>query len=85
MFLAPDHPEQRFTRLFEGRGELIDHILVSRELLGTPEQNRRDQWAVTEVQSFIDSIQGQSIGNNPAERVGKSHPDHAPVVARLVL
>jgi endonuclease/exonuclease/phosphatase family metal-dependent hydrolase len=81
-FLAPG---QRFSRLFEGRGELIDHILVSRGLLGTREQNRQDQWAVTEVQSLVDSIQGQSIGNNPAERVDESHPDHAPIVARFDL
>lgn len=81
-FLAP---VQRFTRLYEGRGELIDHILVSRGLLGTPEQNRQGVWTVTEVQSLVDSIQGQSIGNNPAARVAESHPDHAPVFARFDL
>jgi predicted extracellular nuclease len=82
VFLAP---EQRFTRMYEGRGELIDHILASRGLLGTPEQNRQDVWTVTDVQSLVDSIQGQSIGNNPTTRVAESHPDHAPVFARFEL
>ncbi|MCC7368555.1 MAG: endonuclease/exonuclease/phosphatase family protein [Chloroflexi bacterium] len=81
-FLAPD---RRYSRLYEGRGELIDHILVSRGLLGTPEQNRQGQWAVTEVTSLVESIQGESVGNNPTTRVDESHPDHAPIVARFAL
>jgi endonuclease/exonuclease/phosphatase family metal-dependent hydrolase len=82
VFLPAD---QRFSRIYEGRGELIDHVMVSRSLLGTPAQNRQDQWLVKEVRSLVDSIQGQSIGNNPAARVGKDHPDHAPIVVRFEL
>lgn len=76
---------ERFSRLYKGRGELIDHILVSRGLLGAPEQNRQDRWLVREVRSLVDSITGQSIDDSPTERIGKECPDHAPIYARFEL
>jgi endonuclease/exonuclease/phosphatase family metal-dependent hydrolase len=75
-------PERRFTRLFVGRRELIDHIFCSRNLLGTPAQVRDGQWAVKQVDSLVESIT-DDIGPDPGERVGRLHPDHAPVFARF--
>lgn len=77
--------KERFSRIYKGRYELIDHILVSKGLLGTESSLRQDQWRVLEVRSLVDSIQQQSIGDNPAERFGKNRPDHAPIYARFTL
>jgi endonuclease/exonuclease/phosphatase family metal-dependent hydrolase len=72
--------ERRFSRVFKGNGELIDHILVSEELL--PGQPR----TVPAVDSHIDIIGAiPSIGDNPSERRGKPGSDHAPVTARFEL
>jgi endonuclease/exonuclease/phosphatase family metal-dependent hydrolase len=68
--LAAALPEaQRFTRRFRGRGELIDHILVSHRLVHS----------LREVHTA-----GQtppSITENPARRRDAPASDHAPVVA----
>jgi endonuclease/exonuclease/phosphatase family metal-dependent hydrolase len=79
--LAPLIPEEhRFSRVFRGRGELIDHILVSHELLpGTPRR-------VPIVDSHIDRVGGlPSIETNPNERRGRVESDHAPVTATFEL
>ncbi|WP_331768308.1 endonuclease/exonuclease/phosphatase family protein [Embleya sp. NBC_00896] len=71
--LAPRIPEeQRFSRVFEGQGELIDHILVSHALLAR-------------VDTVFTGADGPlpSVTTQPAERQGKPGSDHAPVVARL--
>jgi endonuclease/exonuclease/phosphatase family metal-dependent hydrolase len=71
---------ERFSRIHEGRGELIDHILVSKGLLlGTVD------FIVKEVRSFVNLIAGQSVTNNPNERATSVAPDHAPVLARFEL
>jgi endonuclease/exonuclease/phosphatase family metal-dependent hydrolase len=64
-------PERRCSRMFRGRRELIDHILVSRAL-------------VTEVEQ-VDTGPGEpdSITEFPAERRDSPLPDHVPVVARF--
>jgi endonuclease/exonuclease/phosphatase family metal-dependent hydrolase len=72
--LAPLIPqERRFSRVFRGRGELIDHILVSRRL-------------VTAVDA-VDTGPGEprSITERPVERRDDPASDHLPVVARFTL
>ncbi len=65
--------ERRFSRVYRGRGELIDHILVSHQL-------------VHRVQS-IDTGPGDapSITDDPHERRDAPGSDHLPVVARFDL
>jgi endonuclease/exonuclease/phosphatase family metal-dependent hydrolase len=79
--LAPLIPlERRFSRINQGNKELIDHILVSQELL--PGQPRH----VPTVDSHVD-IFGPlpSVTPNPGVRRGKSASDHAPVTATFEL
>lgn len=79
--LAPLIPEdRRFSRVFKGRGELIDHILVSQELLpGQPRQ-------LPNVDSNVDRLGGlPSIDERPTERRGKRGSDHAPIIATFEL
>lgn len=76
-FLAPG---ERFTRIHEQQGELIDHILVSKGLL-----LQENEFTVKEVRSFVELIQGQSVTGNPNERAGALAPDHAPVLAHFEL
>ncbi len=68
--LAPRIPEnQRFSRLFRGRGELIDHLLVSHVL-------------VKAVQTVTTgAIEIPSITEEPTERRDEPGSDHWPVVA----
>jgi endonuclease/exonuclease/phosphatase family metal-dependent hydrolase len=65
--------ERRFSRVFRGRGELIDHILVSHALVQRVEQ--------------VDTGPGEppSITEDPAERRDEPASDHLPVVARFSL
>lgn len=73
--LAPLIPEkQRFSRVFEGQGELIDHLLVSHALLARVDTDQ----VFTGADGPLPSVNGQ-----PAERRGAPGSDHAPVVARL--
>lgn len=75
--LAPLIDEtRRFSRVYQGAGELIDHIFVSQELLlGQPRQ-------LPEVDSHIDVIgRLPSVGDNPTLRRGDPASDHAPVTA----
>lgn len=60
-----------YSRIYQGRGELIDHILVSRDL----------RLRVTTVDSLVDDI--GSITASLADRREAVVPDHAPVVARF--
>ena len=76
---------ERFSRIYNGRRELIDHLFASKNLLGPSEELRQDRWKVTEVRSLVTSILNESVTDNPAERVGKARPDHAPVYARFEL
>jgi endonuclease/exonuclease/phosphatase family metal-dependent hydrolase len=72
--LAPRIPEaHRFTRIFNGRRELIDHILVSHALLA----------GATDVDTGGQPV--PSITDNPAERRDAPGSDHAPVIARITL
>ncbi|WP_404786429.1 endonuclease/exonuclease/phosphatase family protein [Altericista sp. CCNU0014] len=68
--------ERRFSRVNQGNKELIDHILVSQELL--PGKPRR----LPVVDSHIDAFGTlPSVGNNPAARSGEPASDHAPITA----
>ena len=71
--LAKDHPERAFTRRFRGKGELIDHILVSHALVT----------ALDDVDTA--NVTVPSITENPAARRDDPASDHAPVVARFKL
>ncbi|GAA4566152.1 nuclease [Planotetraspora kaengkrachanensis] len=71
--LAPLIPEsERHSRVYHGRGELIDHILVSRAVLDRVES----------VRSVVDHGL-PSVGDEPAARRDAADSDHAPVVATL--
>lgn len=75
--LAPLVPEaRRFSRVYRGRGELIDHVLVSRALLTR----------VTATDCALDVLPGDalpSVTDDPRPRVGTPGSDHAPVLADL--
>jgi endonuclease/exonuclease/phosphatase family metal-dependent hydrolase len=71
---------ERFSRVHEGRGELIDHIMASKGLVFGG-----GDFVVKEVRSFVNLIAGQSVSNNPNERATSIAPDHAPVLARFEL
>ena len=75
--LAPLIPEnRRYSRIYRGRGELIDHILVSRALLEK----------VSSVDSLVDQrIPLPSIVDDPTPRRNATASDHAPVVVTLNL
>jgi Endonuclease/Exonuclease/phosphatase family len=72
--LAPLIPlERRFTRLYRGRMELIDHIFVSNFLVaGT---------RTTDVTTVVAEPGMPSIEDNPNERIGEPGSDHAAVIA----
>ena len=70
--------ERRYSRIENGHKEMIDHILVSQEMLpGTPRR-------VPGVDSYVDDPL-PSVTNNPTERRGKPGSDHAPVMATFVI
>ena len=72
--LAPMLPEERrFSRVFRGRGELIDHLLVSHALVHPVEQ--------------VDTGPGEppSITEDPTARRDEPASGHLPVVTRFRL
>jgi endonuclease/exonuclease/phosphatase family metal-dependent hydrolase len=82
--LAPIIPEaRRFSRKHHGRGELIDQIFASEEMLPFEQNNHR---RLPDVDSLID-FAGElpSIGDNPDARAQAVMPDHAPVIASFDL
>jgi endonuclease/exonuclease/phosphatase family metal-dependent hydrolase len=64
-------PGRAYSRIYEGHGELIDHILVSRDL----------RLRVGSVDSLVDDI--GSITASVETRRPATVPDHAPVIARF--
>lgn len=71
--LAPLIPaEQRWSRIYQGRPELIDHILVSHALHQQAKQVRT-----------IGERDLVSIGDDPTGRRRARDSDHAPVLAEL--
>jgi endonuclease/exonuclease/phosphatase family metal-dependent hydrolase len=71
---------ERFSRIHEGRGELIDHIMASKGLVFVG-----GDFVVKELRSFVNLIEGQSVTADPNERATSIAPDHAPVLARFEL
>jgi endonuclease/exonuclease/phosphatase family metal-dependent hydrolase len=76
---------ERFSRISNGRREQIDHLMVSKSLLGSGAELRQDHWKVAEVRSLVSSILNENVTGSPVDRVGKARPDHAPVYARFQL
>ena len=71
--LAPLMPAgKNYSRKFQGREELIDHILVSAALV--------KELDAIQVEAVIDQTL-PSISTNPSERRSAPHSDHAPIVA----
>ena len=64
-------PDRRFSRVFDGRRELIDHILTSRRLV------------TRAVRVDTAGDPPPSIGSDPAARRNAPASDHAPVVAEF--
>jgi endonuclease/exonuclease/phosphatase family metal-dependent hydrolase len=72
--VAPELPEDHaFSRIFNGRRELIDHILISRKLA----------LALEEADTGTTDL--PSIDSNPTRRLDATGSDHAPVFARFTL
>jgi endonuclease/exonuclease/phosphatase family metal-dependent hydrolase len=82
-----EHPDrsENYTRSYKGRPELIDHILVSRSLLGSSDELKQGRSLVKEVRLRVDLIKGQQVSDTPTDRLGKAASDHAPVYARFAL
>ncbi|MGF1483614.1 MAG: endonuclease/exonuclease/phosphatase family protein [Opitutales bacterium] len=81
--LAPVIPEEeRFSRVFRGRGELLDQILVSEECLPRQDDGKR---VLPEARSRVDFADADlpSVTEDPGDRNEKAVPDHAPVLARF--
>lgn len=71
--------ERRYSRIYRGNKELIDHILVSQELLsGQPRK-------LPLVDTQVAAMPMVSITDNPEERRGKPGSDHSPVIATFEL
>jgi endonuclease/exonuclease/phosphatase family metal-dependent hydrolase len=71
--LAPRIPaEQRFSRIYRGRKELIDHIFVSHVLVGKITQDHVTTDAAGPT---------PSIDDDPTQRRGAPGSDHRPVLA----
>jgi endonuclease/exonuclease/phosphatase family metal-dependent hydrolase len=76
--LAPLLPaDQRFTRVFKGRGELIDHLFASHRLV-----NPGNLPTVLTIRS-VEPL--PSIGDDPSGRRNEPGSDHAAVVATFGL
>ena len=75
--LAPRIPaEQRFSRIYRGRKELIDHIFVSHALVGKIAQDH----VTTDVAGRT-----PSIDDDPTQRRGAPVSDQRPVLASIEL
>jgi hypothetical protein len=74
--------ERRYSRVEEGRKELLDQILASVGFLPAEDGKRR----LPEVDSYVDFRERlPSVGNDPGERAEDVAPDHAPVTATFEL
>lgn len=75
--------ERRYSRIHQGRGELLDQIFASEELFPLEAPNHR---RLPTADSLVD-FEGQlpSVSDDPNERVKAIAPDHAPVIATFEL
>jgi len=75
--LAPRIPiDQRYSRIYRGRRELIDHIFVSHALVGKIAEDHVTTDAAGPT---------PSIDDNPTQRRGAPGSDHRPVLAAVDL
>jgi endonuclease/exonuclease/phosphatase family metal-dependent hydrolase len=82
--LAPVIPEaRRFSRIHRGRGELLDQIFASEEMLPRGADNKRRVPVVDSHIDFRDQL--PSVTEDPNERAADTAPDHAPVTAEFNL
>jgi endonuclease/exonuclease/phosphatase family metal-dependent hydrolase len=63
--------ERRFSRMYQKRGEMIDHLAVSHELI----------FFLKQADSYVEPI--SSIDSDTESRRDSTFPDHAPVFARF--
>jgi endonuclease/exonuclease/phosphatase family metal-dependent hydrolase len=77
-------PDRNYSRKHRGRGELLDQIYASAELLPLDAQNRRRE--PLSADCFVDFAgELSSITEDPNERRAEMAPDHAPVSATFEL
>jgi len=69
--------EPPFTRVFKGRGELIDHIFASHRLVN-PDN-------IPEARTVLATDRLPSVNEVPTERTGDPASDHAAVVATFTI
>ncbi|MBA2712680.1 MAG: hypothetical protein H0U55_03875, partial [Rubrobacteraceae bacterium] len=82
--LAPLIEEgSRYSRIEEGRKELLDQILASADLLPVGENSKRRLPTVDSYVDFRNEL--PSVQNDPGERAEDVAPDHAPVTATFDL
>lgn len=75
--------ERRYSRIHNGRPELLDQIFASEEFFPVQANNQR---RLPLVDSLVDfTIQLPSVGDNPGVRDTATAPDHAPVIATFTL
>lgn len=67
----PIRDQQRYSRIYQGREDLVDNLLVSRALVDRMTRVTTGDVAVG------------SIGDNPNERRDKPASDHRPAIATL--
>jgi endonuclease/exonuclease/phosphatase family metal-dependent hydrolase len=74
--------ERRYSRVFEGKRELIDHVMVSLALVPQVDNSHKRH---PQVDSLVDYGAGGPQGGLPSmtetPRKGKPASDHAPIVA----
>lgn len=75
--------ERRFSRRFNGRGELIDHLLASRHLLGAYAAGRFT--GLERVDALVETIVAEDAAAGPVARLAQARPDHAPILATFVI
>ncbi|MEO1389355.1 MAG: endonuclease/exonuclease/phosphatase family protein [Cyanobacteria bacterium J06634_6] len=74
--------ERRVSRVYRGKGELLDQILASVELFPAAGKARK----LPTVDSYVDfADQLPSITEDPTKRKDKAAPDHSPVTATFPL
>ncbi len=74
-------PPLRFSRIFQGCAELIDHVCVSHALLA----GRGTVTTLDPTTGHPDPAGTPSVGERPSERRNEPASDHRPVVADLTV
>jgi endonuclease/exonuclease/phosphatase family metal-dependent hydrolase len=74
---------RRYSRVEEGRKELIDQILASENMLPVGQDSRRELPVVDSYVDFRERL--PSVENDPGPRAEDLAPDHAPVSASFEL